>query len=423
MKPTNKLPASTSINLILVKNIMNKTNIDPEKIKELLTHNVEEVIIKEDLEKKLASGKKLRVKLGCDPSRPDLHLGHSVVFRKLKEFQDMGHQVVFIIGDYTGMIGDPSGKSKTRPAMTKEEVRENAKSYFTQVGKILDIKKTEIRYNSEWFSKMNFEEILKLQSKFTVARILERDDFSKRLKNGIDISVNEIMYPIMQAYDSIIIDADVEVGGTDQKFNMLAGRSLQKKLEQPQQNVLTCPLLVGLDGTEKMSKSFDNYISITEHPNSMFGKIMSISDKMIYYYFKLLTDISENKLKKIKSDLEDSVKNPRDIKVELAKNIVEIYHGKKEAEKAEEEFNKIFRDKQKPTEIKEMELEIGNWKLVDLLVEIKLADSKGSARRLVQQGGVRIDDVAQKDFEKYIEVKNGMVVQVGKRKFVKIKCQ
>lgn len=402
---------------------MNKIITDPEKIKKLLTHNVEEVIIKEDLEKKLMSGKKLRIKLGCDPSRPDLHLGHSIVLGKLKEFQDLGHQVVFIIGDSTGMVGDPSGKSKTRPALSGEEVRENAKSYFSQVGKILDINKTEIRYNSEWFSKLSFEDVLTLAGKFTIARILERDDFSKRLKSGIDISVNEIMYPIMQAYDSIMIKADVEIGGTDQKFNMLAGRSLQKKLEKPRQNVLTCSLLVGLDGAEKMSKSFDNYISITEHPNSMFGKVMSISDKMIYYYFKLLVDISEDKLKKIKSDLEDSVKNPRDIKTELAKNIVEIYHGKKEAKKAEEEFNKIFRDKQKPTEMEERKVEGGKWKVVDLLTTgLGLASSKGSARILVQQGGVRIDDVVQKDFEKEIEIKNGMVVQVGKRNFVKIKC-
>jgi len=391
------------------------------KIKNLLTHNVEEVIIKTDLEKKLNSGKKLRIKLGCDPSRPDLHLGHSIVLRKLKEFQDLGHQVVFIIGDYTGMIGDPSGKSKTRPALSKEEVKKNSKSYFEQVGKILDIEKTEIRYNSEWFSKLNFEDILKLLSKFTVARILERDDFSKRLKNGIDIATSEMMYPVIQAYDSIIIKTDVEIGGTDQKFNMLAGRDLQRKMKMPEQNVLTVPLLIGLDGKNKMSKSLDNYISITEEPNSMFGKIMSISDEMIFYYFKLLTNISENELKKIKLNLKDSTKNPRNIKVELAKEIITIYHNKKSAEEAEEEFNKIFRDKQKPTDIKRCKIRDTKYKLVDLLVEIKLASSKGEARRLIQQGGVRIDNVVQKDFDKDIEIKNGMIAQVGKRRFVKIK--
>ena len=392
------------------------------KIKNLLTHNAEEVIIKTDLEKKLNSGKKLRIKLGCDPSRPDLHLGHSIVLKKLKEFQDLGHQVVFIIGDYTGMIGDPSGKSKTRPALSSKEVKKNAKSYFAQVGKILDIKKTEIRYNSEWFSKLNFEDTLKLLSFFTVARILERDDFSKRLKGGIDIATSEMLYPVMQAYDSIMIKSDVEIGGTDQKFNMLAGRDLQRKMNMPEQNVLTTPLLVGLDGKEKMSKSLDNYISITEEPNSMFGKIMSISDEMIFYYFKLLTNLSENELTKVESELKDPSKNPRDIKVELAKNIITIYHDKRSAEKAEEEFNKIFRDKKKPTDIKECKIKSKKLKVVDILVETKLANSKGNARRLVEQGGVRIDDTVQKDFEKEIEIENGMIVQVGKRRFVKINC-
>lgn len=407
---------------------MNKINTDPKKIKELLSHNAEEVIIKEDLEKKLRSGKKLRIKLGCDPSRPDLHLGHSIVIRKLKEFQDLGHQVVFIIGDYTGMIGDPSGKSKTRPALSSSEVKKNAESYFEQVGKILDTKKTEIRFNSEWFSKMNFEDVLKLVSRFTVARILERDDFSKRLKNGTDIAVNEIMYPVMQAYDSIAIDADVEIGGTDQKFNMLAGRDLQRKMEKPEQNVLTCPLLAGLDGKEKMSKSLDNYIGISEKPDSMFGKIMSISDAMIYYYFKLLTDISKDELKQIEIDLKDPAKNPRGLKARLAKEIIAIYHGKDEAEKAEEEFNKIFRDKRKPTEMEEHKLparpaggDIGNWILRDLLVELKLAPSNSNAKRLVEQGGIKIDDVAQKEWNKEVEIKNGMIVQAGKRKFVRIK--
>lgn len=391
------------------------------KIKTLLTHNTEEVIIKTDLEKKLNSGKKLRIKLGCDPSRPDLHLGHSIVLRKLKEFQNLGHQVVFIIGDYTGMIGDPSGKSKTRPALSSEKVKENAKSYFTQVGKILDVKKTEIRYNSEWFSKLNFEDILKLTSKFTVARILERDDFSKRLKEGTDIATSEMLYPVMQAYDSIMIKSDLEIGGTDQKFNMLAARDLQRKMNLPEQNILTTPLLVGLDGKEKMSKSLDNYIGIIEEPNSMFGKIMSISDEMIFYYFKLLTNLDENELAQIKSALKDSSKNPRDIKVELAKNIITTYHNKKSAKKAEEEFNKIFRDKQKPSDIEEIKLEIGNWKLVDLLYELKIVSSKGEARRLVQQGGIKIDDIVQKDFEKEIKVKDEMIAQVGKRRFVKIK--
>jgi len=397
---------------------MIKINTNPEKIKKLLSHNTVEVIIGNDLKKGLESGKKLRIKLGCDPSRPDLHLGHSVVLRKLKEFQDLGHQVVFIIGDYTGMIGDPSGKSKTRPALSKDEVSKNAESYFKQVGKILDTEKTEIRYNSEWFSKMNLEDILKLTAKFTVARILERDDFSKRLKSGIDIAASEIMYPIMQAYDSIAIDADVEIGGTDQKFNMLAGRDLQRKMGKTEQNVLTCPLLVGLDGKEKMSKSLDNYIGISEKPDSMFGKIMSISDAMIYYYFKLLTDITEDDLKKIETDLKDPAKNPRDIKVRLAKEIIAIYHGKDDAEKAESEFNKVFRDKKKPSEIEEKQVENKKWKIVDLLPEIGFTNSKGSAKILVEQGGAKVDDRIIKDWNE--EIKDGSVVQAGKRKFIKV---
>jgi len=397
---------------------MIKINTNPEKIKKLLSHNTVEVIIGNDLKKGLESGKKLRIKLGCDPSRPDLHLGHSVVLRKLKEFQDLGHQVVFIIGDYTGMIGDPSGKSKTRPALSKNEVSKNAESYFKQVGKILDTEKTEIRYNSEWFSKMNLEDIMKLTAKFTVARILERDDFSKRLKSGIDIAASEIMYPIMQAYDSIAIDADVEIGGTDQKFNMLAGRDLQRKMGKTEQNVLTCPLLVGLDGKEKMSKSLDNYIGISEKPDSMFGKIMSISDAMIYYYFKLLTDITEDDLKKIETDLKDPAKNPRDIKVRLAKEIIAIYHGKDDAEKAESEFNKVFRDKKKPSEIEEKQVENKKWKIVDLLPEIGFTNSKGSAKILVEQGGAKVDDRIIKDWNE--EIKDGSVVQAGKRKFIKV---
>jgi len=399
---------------------MQETNTDPEKIRHLLTHNVEEVIVKESLEEKLLSGRKLRIKLGADPSRPDLHLGHSIAIRKLREFQDLGHQVVFIIGDYTGMIGDPTGKSKTRPALSHEEVARNAESYMEQVGKILDMPKTEILYNSYWFSKLTFEDILKLTGKFTVARILERDDFSKRLKEGSDIAVTEMLYPIMQAYDSIQVQADVEVGGTDQKFNLLAGRELQKKMGVPQQDVVTCPLLVGLDGVNKMSKSLDNYIGIGEDASSMFGKIMSISDEMIFYYFKLLTDKSSEELAEIESVLKSKSQNPRDLKVRLAKEVIALYHPQEEAEQAEEEFNRIFREKQKPSEIPEMKLAAKEYPITDLLTETGLATSKSEARRLIEQGGVRIDDEAQTDVQKDIIVRDGMIIQVGKRKFVKI---
>lgn len=399
---------------------MSKIITDPEKIKNLLIRNVEEVIVKKGLEEKLGSGKQLIVKWGVDPSRPDLHLGHSVVLKKLKEFQELGHRVTFLIGDFTGMIGDPSGKSKTRPLLSREEVLKNSKSYLDQIEKVLDIKKTEVKYNSEWYSKLTLEEILKIASMFTIARILERDDFTKRFKSGVDIAVSEFMYPVMQAYDSIMINADVEIGATDQKFNMLAGRELAKKMGLIPQNVLMTPLLVGLDGTQKMSKSLGNYIGITESPNSMFGKIMSISDDMIFYYFKLLIDLSDSELKQIEYDLKDTLKNPRDLKARLARKIITIFHSKNEAEKAEKEFNRIFRDKQKPTEIKSYKLQAISYKLTDLLVELKMAPSKSEAQRLVQQGGVKINDVAQKDWNKKIEVKGGMIVQVGKRKFVRI---
>lgn len=399
---------------------MAEISTDEDKIKNLLDRNVEEVIVRESLESKLRSGKKLRIKLGADPSRPDLHLGHSIVIRKLREFQELGHQVVFIIGDYTGMIGDPTGKSKTRPALSKEEVKENAKSYMEQVGRILDIEKTEIRYNSEWFAKLTFEEVLKLTGKFTVARILERDEFSKRLKEGGDIAVTEMLYPIMQAYDSIMVEADVEIGGTDQKFNLLAGRALQKKMEMPEQDVLTCPLLVGLDGINKMSKSLDNYISISEDANSMFGKIMSISDDMIFYYFKLLTSKTAEELNTVENSLNDKSQNPRDLKVRLAKEIIEIYNSREEAEKAEQEFSRIFREKQKPTEIPEIKLSQKEYPVLDLLSELGLAASKSEGRRLIEQGGVRINDEAQSDVKKDIKITDGMVVQVGKRKFAKI---
>lgn len=399
---------------------MAEISTDPQKINRLLSHNVEEVIVKTSLETKLKSGKKLRIKFGADPSRPDLHLGHSVAIRKLREFQDLGHQVVFIIGDYTGMIGDPTGKSKTRPALSREEVSENAKSYLEQAGKILDMQKTELRYNSEWFAKLSFEEVLKLTGKFTVAHILERDDFQKRLKEGSEIAVTEMLYPIMQAYDSIVIEADVEIGGTDQKFNLLAGRELQKKMGMPEQDVLTCPLLVGLDGVNKMSKSLDNYIGVSEDANSMFGKIMSISDEMILYYFKLLTDKTSEEIGEVEKILKNKTQNPRDLKVELAKEIIKFYHSSEEADKAENEFNQIFRDKQKPTEMPEIKLSKTEYNILDLLTEADLVTSKSEGRRLIEQGGVKVNDEAQSDAQKNIIIENGMVLQVGKRKFVKI---
>lgn len=387
----------------------------------LLSRNIEEVIVKPHLEERLKKGEKLRIKLGADPTAPDLHLGHSVVLRKLKEFQDLKHKIVFIIGDFTAKIGDPTGRLKTRPALSDAEIKKNAETYFKQVGKILNIKKTEIRYNSEWFAKEGWSDVLKLVSKFTVARILERDDFAKRLKQGIDIGVHEILYPIMQAYDSVQVCADVEIGGTDQKFNMLTGRDLQRKLKFPEQDVITVPLLVGLDGKEKMSKSKGNYIALFDSPNEMYGKIMSIPDNLIIQYFKLLTDVEAFEIKQMEEQLENSLINPRDLKARLAREVVILYHGIDKALTAEKEFEKIFKKKEKPTKIPEIKIKEKKLRLVDLLLRVKLVTSKSEARRLISQGGVKIDSRIIKEWNQIVEVKPGMVIQVGKRRFMKIR--
>jgi len=397
-----------------------KVNTDPKKIEELLTRGVEEVIEEESLIKKLHSGKRLRIKYGADPSAPDLHLGHSACLLKLKEFQDLGHQIIFIIGDFTAMIGDPSKRLKIRSPLSKKEVERNAKTYFKQIGKILDIKKIKILRNSKWFSKMDLTDLLKVASKFMVARILERDDFTQRLKKGINIGVHEIIYPLMQAYDSIMIRADIELGGSDQKFNMLTGRDLQKKRGQAQQDLVVIPLLVGLDGQRKMSKTLGNYIGITEKPEEQYGKIMSIPDKLILDYFELTTRITIKEIKKMREGLKRKKINPRDLKARLAREIVNIYYGKKIAGKSEEEFNRVFKEKKIPAKISKISIKEKFLNILDLLVRIKLASSKAEAKRLVFQKGVKIDGQTQEDWQKVIEIKKGQIVQIGKRKFVKI---
>lgn len=387
--------------------------------KDFFEKGIVEIIDEKSLRSRLVSGKKLVIKLGVDPTRPDIHLGHAVALRKLKALQGKGHKIIFLIGDYTTKIGDPSGKNKARPVLSDEEIAKNAKTYFDQVGKILDVKKTEIRYNSEWYSKMSFSDILELTSRFTVAQIMERDDFEKRLKNGSDIGIQETLYPIMQAYDSVVLEADIEFGGTDQKFNMLAGRSLQKKMGQLPQDIIMVKLLVGLDGKEKMSKSLDNYIGITENANSMFGKVMSIPDSMMGEYFELCTDFTVSEIKKFEKDVESGT-NPRDIKQKLAFEIVKIYHGKEEAEKAKEEFKNVFSKKELPTNIPEVEIE-GNYDLPLFLIEIGAASSNSEARRLIEQGGVKIDGAKITDPKSAISTHPGMIVQVGKKKVYKIK--
>ncbi len=325
---------------------------DKAKIDALLSRRVAEVIVERNLREKLLSGRRLRVKLGVDPTAPDLHLGHAIALKKLKEFQGLGHQVVLIIGDYTSMIGDPTGKSKTRPTLSESEIKKNAKTYMAQVGKILDLKKTEIRWNSEWFAKMRFKDVIGLASKFTVARMIERDDFADRIKEGTDVHMHELLYPMMQAYDSVMIQADVEIGGTDQKFNILAGRDLQRKMALPEQDALFLgPTLVGTDGIHKMSKSLGNYVGIAEAPEEMYGKIMSVPDAAMWDYFTMATDVSEKEIAALRQECERGKMNPRDAKARLAREIITIYHSAAKAGAAERQFTAMFREKQTPDEM------------------------------------------------------------------------
>ena len=369
-----------------------------------------EIISEEELKKKLPSGKKLRIKLGVDPTAPDLHLGHSVIINKLKVFQDLGHQIVFLIGDFTARIGDPSGRSATRPMMTEEQIMKNIKTYQDQVFKILDREKTEVVFNSKWLNALGIEGLLKLASKHTVAQMLVRDDFEKRFKADIPISLVEFMYPLLQAYDSVALQADVELGGNDQKFNLLLGRDMQRDAGQEPQVVITMPLLVGTDGVKKMSKSYNNYIALNDKPQDMFGKLMSISDELMMFYYELLTQENLDEIKQM---------HPKEAKMKLGSIIVERYWGKEAAENAKAEFNKIFANKDLPTEIEEFKCDKDKIKLSELLFVSKMVASKNEARRLIEQGGAKVDnEKVTTDTE--IEVKNGMILQAGKRKFKKI---
>jgi tyrosyl-tRNA synthetase len=374
------------------------------------------------IEKSLKESKPLKIKLGCDPSRPDLHIGHSVVLRKLAQFQMLGHQAILIIGDFTGIIGDPSGRNATRPALSLEETRKNGQSYFEQASKILDKEKTKIVYNSEWLSKMSFEDVIKLSSKYTVARMIERDDFTKRFRAGEPISIHEFLYPLAQAMDSVAIESDVELGGTDQKFNLLVGRDIQREFGIEPQVILTMPLLVGTDGIEKMSKSYNNYIGISEEPKEIYGKTLSIPDNLIYTYFELGTDVTNEKLKEIRIKLEDEKTNPRDLKRELARTIVSIYYDMKSAAEAEEAFDKVFIKKEIPDEIPEIKIKNNNEiiNIIDLILAVQFAPTKSEARRLVTQGGVTVDGKKIDDITSTIKLDKEKILKVGKRKFVKI---
>lgn len=386
-----------------------------EKIRSILQRGVAEIIHGKDLEKLLNGKKKLRVKLGIDPTSPNIHIGRAVVLWKLRAFQDLGHQVVFIVGDFTGQIGDTSDKDAERPMLTEEEIKKNLKSYFEQAFKILDPKKTETHYNSTWLKKLGFAEIGHLANMFGLHEFSARENIAKRLKAGKRVSVRELLYPLMQGYDSVAIKADVELGGTDQRFNMLAGRTIQEAYGMQPQNVMMLELLEGTDG-RKMSSSWGNVINLTDEPNLMFGKVMSVSDKLMDRYFTLATNTLWQHIEEIKK----SYKNPRDQKLILAHTIVEQYHGANAARKAQENFVSQFSKKELPSDIPIVKVKAGTYALVDLLVQTKLVVSKSEGRRMIEQGGVKVNQ--EKVSEKPIEIgkKNNLTLQVGKRKFVKI---
>jgi tyrosyl-tRNA synthetase len=410
--------------------------VENEEIKEqvarqldILRRGTAEIISEEELAKKLAAslkkGEPLRVKLGTDPSAPDIHLGHAVVYRKLKQFQDLGHQVLFLIGDFTGKIGDPSGKNVTRPPLTTEQVEANARTYAEQIFKIMDPERTQIVFNSHWLGKMSFEDVIRLASRYTVARMLERDDFANRYHSGRPISIHEFFYPLMQGYDSVELKADVELGGTDQKFNLLVGRDLQREFGQEPQVAMMMPLLVGTDGVNKMSKSLGNYIGISEAPSEIYGKVMSIPDELMPTYFELATDLPLSEIEQFMKDLEADRVHPRDLKRKLAREIVTLYHGWQEAKGAEEEFDRVFRQGELPDDIPSFRLEAEDYKegkvwIVKLLERTGLVQSRGEARRLITSGAVRIDNVKKTDPDLELKPQVGMVVQIGKRRFASL---
>ncbi len=393
---------------------------DLHKAVSLIARGTDEITKLEELEDRLAAGKRLRVKVGFDPTAPDLHLGHTVIINKMRQFQDLGHTVIFLIGDFTGLIGDPTGKSATRKALTPEQVKENAETYTRQVFKILDPDQTEIRFNSEWLNELGSAGMVKLAAKYTVARMLERDDFESRYKNNLPIAIHEFLYPLAQGYDSVVLECDVEMGGTDQKFNLHVGRHLQQHYGQPPQVIITLPLLEGLDGVQKMSKSLDNYVGITEPPGEMFGKLMSITDELMWRYFDLLSFRSNEEIAALKAEVEQG-RNPRDVKFLLCEEIIERFHSREAAVAAHEEFISRFQQGQMPEDIPEKTLETGGQGIgiAAALSQCGLTSSNSEAFRMIQQGGVRIDGEKISDRKLVLEPGFTGILQVGKRKFCK----
>jgi len=401
-----------------------KINTDSKKIKEILERGIEQVIDKKNLLKKLKSGKKLRIKLGIDPTGPKIHLGRAIQLWKLRNFQDLGHQIVFIIGDFTGQIGDASDKQAMRKPLTEEEIKENLRTYKKQIGKILDLKKVEFHRNSEWLSKLKIKDFLSLAMSFTAQQMIQRRNFRERWEQNKPIGLHELSYPLLQGYDSVMIKADVEIGGFDQLFNLKMGREMQRIFGQPPQDIMTSQMLYGLDG-RKMSTSWGNVINITDNPREMYGKIMSMKDELIEDYLKLTTRFPLKKIEKIKKDLKEEKLNPKEAKSILAKEIIKMYHSKKAGETAEKEFNRVFREKKLPLKIPVFKSSKKSLPILDLLTKANLASSKNEAKRLILQGGVSIriknQELRIKDWRQDIKLKNGMILQVGKRKFLKIR--
>ena len=393
---------------------------------EIIKRGAVEVIIEGDLLRKLersaTAGKALRIKAGFDPTAPDIHVGHTVLLNKMRQFQDLGHDVIFLIGDFTGMIGDPTGKSETRKHLTREEVLENAKTYQQQIFKILDPGKTKIAFNSEWMSKMSSSDMIQLAAKHTVARMLERDDFKKRYESQLPISIHEFLYPLIQGYDSVALSADVELGGTDQKFNLLVGRELQKEYGQEPQCIVMMPLLEGLDGVHKMSKSLGNYIGINEPAKDIFGKVMSVSDDLMYRYYELVSSVSLSGLEKIKSDIKSGVLHPMEAKKRLAAELADRFCGQSEGQKAREEFEKVFSRKNLPDEIPVVEVDYGggSMKLAKIMVLAGVSKSNSEARRLIQQGAVEVNKQPVKDVDADLGAEGTHVLRVGKKRFVQV---
>jgi tyrosyl-tRNA synthetase len=383
---------------------------------------IQENELKVKLDRSLREKRPLKAKAGFDPTAPDIHLGHTVLIRKMKHYQDLGHEVIFLIGDFTGLIGDPSGRSKTRPPMSREEINRNAETYKNQVFKILDPATTVIDFNSRWLGELSSFDIIKLMAKYTVARILERDDFANRLSRGQPISTHELLYPLMQAYDSVFLEADVELGGTDQTFNLLVGRDIQREFGQEPQIVHTMPLLEGLDGAEKMSKSLDNYVGITEPPQEIFGKIMSISDDLMYRYYELLTDAPMAEIETMRRQSEQGRINPKDLKLKLARGIVSDFWGEAEARAAAHEFERIFSQREMPTEMEQITISQPSVLLIDLLADNRLLSSRGEAKRMIRQGGVYLDGQRVEDIGLELELNKQpeMVLKLGKKRFYRI---